>query len=229
MVRTLKDSIGDIKSVRLVAGDDIITEGVEVKHLQSDEMLVTTRGSREAVEAGGLVKIVMFCSNGVFIFDTEVIRIENNFPYLFWYLKAPTEFEIRQQREFYRTRFNLKSTLTIIFNNGEKLVYEGNTFDISGSGASLLVSLGSENATVVELLAKSTIKNYAKMGLCLHFEGRNINTKVEFVHKRVLNENNNFTVYAFKFARISPADSEFITKQCFSKQLQEQNKSKLDF
>jgi c-di-GMP-binding flagellar brake protein YcgR len=192
-------------------------------------MLLTTRGFKGFVEKGTVVKVAMFCTNGVFVFNTEVIDTEDNFPYLFWYLKSPEKFEVRQQREFYRTRFNLKTTLTIIFNNGEKLLYQGNTFDISGSGASLLVSLGSENADIVELLAKSTIKNYAKIGLCLHFNERSINTKVEFVHKRLLNENKKFTVYAFKFSRISPTDSEFITKQCFSKQLQEQNKSKLEF
>ncbi len=225
MARTLKDSIGEIKNVQLVVGDEILTDRVEFKHFTDECLLLTTSISDVYVADGMSVNIAMYCSNGVFVFKTDILGLEENFPYLFWYLKIPENFDVRQQRESYRTRFNMNATLTVIFNNGEKLISECTTHDLSGNGVGMFVT----NDTVADLLSKNTIDMYAKIGVCLHFEGRDVHAKADFVHKRAIKGLAKSVIYAFKFTRINPTDSEYITKQCFSKQLLEQNKSKREF
>lgn len=225
MIKSLKDSIGEIKGVSAVVNEIILSEGITLQEITNDRLLLTSK-NKLTPKSGDNIEIVLYCTNGVFTFSSIVTNVENNFPYYFWHINIPQDFIACQGREFYRTRFNIKTTLSILFHNGEKKLIESNSFDISGNGASLILSPSLINNGICELLEKPDINKYAKLGLCLHFPERNINTRVQYVHKRALSENSKITIYAFQFTNLAPADCDFITKQCFSRQLLEQNKSK---
>lgn len=225
MIKSLKDSIGDIKGVSVVVADEVLTTGVELKELVDDYLLLTSKNKQQA-QVGDDVEVTLYCANGVFNFASTVVKVENNFPYYFWYIKIPESFTTCQERQFYRTRFNIKALLSLHFHNGEKKVLECSTFDISGNGVSLMMIPISDNRNFWELLEKPDINKYANIGLCLYFSERNINARVQYVHSRDLSENSMISICAFKFINLAPSDCDFITKQCFSKQLLEQNKSK---
>ncbi len=230
MAKGLKDRIGEVKDVRAMWSETIITEGIELKEISDEEILLIASGSSvKFPEAGAGINIALYCTNGVFLLDTKVKQKVFNSPYTFCYITIPEHYDIRQQREFFRTRFNLGVTLTIHFNNGEKKVIESKTFDVSGNGTSLLIAPLLDNDNIIKLISSPGVDRYAKLALCLHFPEKDINTRVEFVHKRVLPGDTKVKVCAFKFISINPADVDFITKQCFLKQLVEQNKSKKEF
>lgn len=226
MVKSLQNSIGEIKEVNVVIGDELITSGIVVKEVRSESILLASQNQKLNLQSGERISLELFCSNGVYTFDTTVEKNEYNFPYIFLSLTSPSEFDVQQEREFYRTRFNLKALLTIIFHNEERQAFSCDTFDISGNGASLLVSPMLNSKVFEETLSRTDINKYARISLGLQFENREINALIEFVHKRKLNDNSDLMVYAFKFINLSPGDCDFITKQCFAKQLAEQNKSK---
>ncbi len=230
MTKGLRDRIGEVKYVRAMWSDTIITEGIELKEIGKDEiLLISSSAAVKFPQAGERISVAIYCINGVFLLDTKVQKLVFNSPYSFCYIKIPESYDIRQQREFFRTRFNLKAELTIYYNNGEKKVFECQTFDISGNGTSLLITPLLNNENIMELVSNPDIKKYAQIGLCLHFSDKDIKTKVEFVNKRQLSDNTKIKVCAFKFLNINPADVDYITRQCFIKQLTDQNKSKKEF
>ncbi len=230
MVKGLKDRIGEVKDVRAMWSGAIITEGIELKEIGEDEiLLISSSASVNFPHSGENISVAIYCTNGVFLLDTQVKNLVFNSPYSFCYIKIPENYDIRQQREFFRTRFNLKAELTIYYNNGETKVFESQTFDISGNGTSLLITPLLNNENIIELVSSPSMQKYAQIGVCLHFPDKDIKTKVEFVHKRQLSDNAKIKVCAFKFLSINPADVDYITKQCFIKQLTDQNKSKKEF
>lgn len=230
MVKSLKDRIGGIKNVRAMWSETIITEGIELKELSDDYiLLIASSPSIKFPPSGADISVALYCTNGVFILETKVTDTVFNSPYTFCYIKIPEEYEIRQQREFFRTRFNLEVTLTIYFNNGEKQNIECQTFDVSGNGTSLIVTPLLDSENIIKLLSNPESEKYAQLGLVLHFPEKNIITKVEFVNKRKLSLESKKQICAFKFVRINPSDVDYITKQCFLKQMAEQNKSKKEF
>ena len=83
--------------------------------------------------------------------------------------------------------------------------------------------------TLLFNVAGENINKFAKFSLSIYFPDRVIRVKVEFVHKKMLSQDSKTIIYAFKFSNLSPTDCDYITKQCFAKQLLEQNKSKNEF
>ena len=230
MTKGLKDRIGEVKDVRAMWSETIITEGIELKEISDDEiLLISSSPLVKFPPSGADINVALYCTNGIFLLDTNVNQTVFNSPYTFCHIKIPEHYNIRQQREFFRTRFNLGVTLTIHFNNGEKKVIESKTFDISGNGTSLLITSVLDNEKLIRLISNPQADRYAKLGLCIHFPEKDITTRVEFVHKRNLPGDAKVSVCAFKFLSISPSDVDFVTKQCFLKQLIEQNKSRKEF
>ena len=227
MAKFLKDSIGEIKEVHALINNEFIIEDVSIREINAEEVLLAVRGDRFGLDGGDEIGVELYCSNGVFAFTATVKKCEINFPYTFVYLKAPLSFEVQQEREFFRTKFDIKAQLAILFHNGQRKIFESETFDISGNGTSLLISPVLNNSGFEEALLREDINKYAKIGICLRFENREINTFVEFVHRRKLSENSQLQIYAFKFTNLSPGDCDYITKQCFARQLAEQHKSKI--
>ena len=230
MVKDLVSRIGEVKDVRMMWDEAIITEDIELKEINEDTILLVSSGAKISFPpASEKLSIAIYCTNGVFVFKSEVEKVVFNSPYTFCYIKTPVDFEIKQQREFFRTRFDLNTTLTVYFNNGEKKAINGKTFDISGTGVSLLFSTVMENDNILKVISSTISQNYAKLGLCIHFPEKDVNTKVEFIHKRPLARGSKNLVFAFKFLRINASDVDFITKQCFLKQMTEQSKALKEF
>ncbi len=226
MAKDIVSRIGEVKDVRMMWDGAIITEDIELKEINEDFILLISSGTKITFpQEGKKLNVAVYCTNGVFIFESKVTKVVSNDPYVFCYIQTPEKFQVRQQREFFRTRFNLGVTLTIYFNNGEKKVINCKTFDISGNGASLLITPMPENENIMKIIFNPTSERYAKLGLCIHFPEKEINTKVEFVHKRYLTEDSKNEVCAFKFLRINASDIDYITKQCLFKQFAEQSKA----
>ena len=229
MAKFLKNSIGEIKGVDIEFGDIVATDA-NIKDITNDEILLTFKNSDEIpCNEDDKLDVIIYCSNGVFTFSTTIIRAEFNFPYVFCYAKTPTDFDIKQDREFFRTKFNLKTSLTLMFHNGQQKVIECNTFDISGSGTSLILSPSLNQSIISEILERPDINKYAKLKITLHFPEREVSSYAEYILTRELNTNSELAICSFKFTTLTPTDCDFITKQCFSKQLQEQNKQKIQF
>ncbi len=230
MAKGLKDRIGEVKDIRIMWSETIITEGIELKEIGEDEiLLIASSPAVRFPETGSEINVALYCTNGVFLLATKVKQAVFNSPYTFCYIEIPEQYNVRQRREFFRTRFNLDVTFTIYFNNGEKKIIKSNTFDISGNGTSFLITPLLDSENIMKIISSPMTGRYAKLGLCLHFPEKDVNTMVEFVHKRTLPGDSKIKVCAFKFLRINPADVDFITKQCFFKQLEEQSKSKKEF
>lgn len=228
MTKTLKDSIGEIKYVHCAYGTRRFTEHFGLKSITNDYVLITTNISVMTPKKGERVKIFLYCSNGIFKFESEVLKTEESFPYQFWYLKLPRDFEVTQQRDFYRTVFCLSTVVTVNFYNGEKKRIPCSVYDISGNGIGLVVSPKLHSSLLETYLSKPNFDQYAKFSICIKFPNREIHTVIKFIHKRVLNKIADTMVYGFKFETINPSDSEFIAKQCLAKQLSENQKKNFD-
>ena len=83
MIKSLKDSIGDIKGVSIVVANEVLTTGVELKEFVNDYLLLTSKNKQQA-QVGDAVEVTLYCANGVFNFASTVVKVENNFPYYFW-------------------------------------------------------------------------------------------------------------------------------------------------
>ncbi len=228
MAKNLKDSIGEIKYVHCTYDSRRFTEHFGLKALNDEYVLLTTNISTITPKKGESLKVFLYCSNGIFRFETTVLRTEESFPYQFWFLKLPKDFEVTQQRNFYRTVFCLSTVVTVNFYNGEKKLIPCNAYDISGNGISLIVSPKLHSSQLEHFLSKPNFDQYAKFTICIKFPNRDINTVMKFIHKRTLSKTTNTMIYAFKFETINPSDCEFITKQCLAKQLSENQKKNFD-
>lgn len=228
MSKNLRDSIGEIKFVHCTYGTRRFTEHFWLKSITDEYVLITTNISTITPKKGENLKIFLYCSNGIFKFESEIIRTEESFPYQFWFLKLPKDFEVTQQRNFYRTVFCLSTVVTVSYYNGEKKAIPCSAYDISGNGISLVVSPKLHSSQLEHYLNKPNIGQYAKFTICIKFPNRDIHTVIKFIHKRTLNKASNTMLYAFKFETINPSDSEFITKQCLAKQLSENQKKNFD-
>lgn len=229
MASRLKDSIDKIKFVHCSFRDVEISDSIEIKELTDEYLLLTMKlASKIDFSVRDEIQVSLYCSNGVFEFTSQILKVENNFPYKFLYLKTPTEYKVRQLRNFFRTMMSINTTLTIGFNNGEKDVIKCNSYNLSGNGISLILP-PEKDEELIKIVSKSDYEKYVQFIVSIHFEGKNINTKAKFVHRQVVKRLKDVNIFAFKFLTINPADSDFVIKQCFMKQLEEQNKSKREF
>ena len=226
--KSLKDSLGEIKYVHCTYGTIRYTEHFSLKAVTDEYVLITTNISTITPNDKDTVRICLYCSNGIFKFESEIIKTEEIFPYQFWYIKTPKNFEVTQQRNFYRTVFCLSTVVTVSFNNGEKKLIPCSAHDISGNGISLVVSPQLHSSQLEQFINKPNFAQYAKFAICIKFPNREIHTVIRFIHKRVLNPTAKTMLYAFKFETINPSDSEFIAKQCLAKQLSDNQKKNFD-
>lgn len=179
-----------------------------VKYLKENEILInTTFLENIEISTEQEIKLNIVCIDGVYNLTTNIIKMENDRPYTFFYLKKPKQTEFQQKREYFRVLANYNCTYKLILNN-EYTRYETKTYDISANGVSIILP----EIIIPERDAEISININNKI----------VTPKVKYIRNEKINENYKLS---FQFIEIIENERDYISQTCFKKQLEQRKNS----
>lgn len=197
----------DIKYVKLLYNDefgDVVTIKAALKNITEREVTVCSKfedGCNIIYPQTVILSIV--CNDGLYKTKARLKNVENDEPYSFFYLETPDGVEYQQNREYFRIRENCPCTYTVD-NDGDEVVLEGETYDLSANGISIIIN----SLIVSETPAK----------LMISMPDKKITTKINYVRSEKLDKGYKVS---FSYLGMSNPDRDYISQVCIKKQLEE--------
>jgi len=197
----------DIKYVKLLYNDefgDVVAVKAALKNITEREITICSRfedGCNIIYPQTVILSIV--CNDGLYKTKAKLKNIENDEPYSFFYLETPDGVEYQQNREFFRIRESRPCSYTVE-KDYEDISYDGETFDISANGISIVLP--------------SLVVSESPALLTIDMPNRKITTKISYVRSEKLDIGYKIS---FSYLNMSNPDRDYISQFCIKKQLEE--------
>ena len=149
------------------------------------------------------ITLSVVCNDGLYRTKTKLKSVETEAPYTFFYMEIPAGMEYQQNREYFRIPANYECAYYVNV-DGETRSYTTKTCDISANGVSfeLAEPVYSEDDAEADIMIEEKL----------------IHAKIKYIRNE--KTNNGYKV-SFRFAEISQADQDYISKICIQKQLEQ--------
>lgn len=153
------------------------------------------------------VSLSIICHDGLYRTKTRLKSIENEPPYVLFFLDTPQGIEYQQNREYFRIPVDYRCIYKIE-ENDEIKEFNAKVVDISANGVSIELPTHSisEGASEIEIGVKSKI----------------ILAKIRYVRSEKTNDGYRIS---FAYTKISEQDRDFISQVCLQKQLEQRRNS----
>lgn len=197
----------DIKYVKVLYNDefgDMVTIKAALKNITEREITICSKfedGCNIVYPQTVILSIV--CSDGLYKTKAKLKKIENDEPYSFFYLETPDGVEYQQNREYFRIRETRPCTY-LVEKDYDEISLEGETFDISANGISIILP------TLVVSETPAQLK--------ISMPEKEITTKVNYVRSEKLDKGYKIS---FSYLNMSNPDKDYISQVCIKKQLEQ--------